>query len=67
MKTLNLVHLDGRTFATAHFTNWGANRWPWVQETVAREFDCDCDDVTAEADEDNEFVAVAGVRVARIG
>ena len=67
MKSLTLIHLDGRKFATARFPDCGMNRWPWVQETVAREFDCDCDDVTAEADEDNEFVAVGGVRVARIG
>lgn len=55
--------LDGRRIASASFTD-PSNAWPWVQDTVAAEFDCEPDDVTCLETADGEFVAVRGERVA---
>lgn len=63
--TVNILHLDGRLFATAGFLPGNpGDAWAWIQETVAHELGCTEDDVHAdESEEGGDVVTVEGIPV----
>jgi hypothetical protein len=69
-RTVRLLHLDGREFASAGFPNGPGEAsapWSWICETVAHELECDEDDVTClEGDDGTDLVAVEGLPVYKI-
>lgn len=63
--TVRILRLDGRLLASAGFLppyQPGA-KWDWIRETVARECECDPDDVGC--DEDDQ-VTVEGIPLFRL-
>jgi hypothetical protein len=73
-RTVHLVHLDGRPFASAGFPcnvrDAGAP-WAWIQETVAheqgvREDDVGCIEPDNDAEQQGDLVTVDGFPVYRV-
>lgn len=64
-RTITLLHLDGRPWASAGFTG-PADAWGWIAETVAHEHGCDEDDVHCEESEDGDVVTVGGEALYKI-
>jgi hypothetical protein len=61
---VNLLHLDGRLFATAGFLPGDPGAaWAWIQETVACEEGCSEDDVRSGESEEGDTVCVDGLPV----
>jgi hypothetical protein len=62
--TVNLLHLDGRLFASAGFLPGDPGAaWGWIVETVAHEHGCHEDDVHTGESNDGDTVTVDGVPV----
>jgi hypothetical protein len=67
-RTISLLHLDGRPWASAGFAGGlPSDAWAWVCETVAAECGADPDDVGCAESEDGDVVTVSGVAVYRLG
>lgn len=64
-RTLTLLHLDGRPWASAGFTGPG-DAWGWIAETVATEHGADPEDVHCEESEDGDLVTLQGAAMYRI-
>lgn len=72
MTHVHLLHLDGRPWMSTGFLapSQVSTAWSWVAESIARECECDEDDVDCtELDDGREVVTVHGEPVAeyRIG
>lgn len=62
VSTVNLLHLDGRLFATAGFLPGNpGDAWAWIVETVAHELSVSEDDVHAGESEEGDTVTVEGI------
>lgn len=61
---VNLLHLDGRLFATAGFLPGDPGAaWAWIQETVATELECAEEAVASGESDDGDTVCVDGLPV----
>lgn len=65
-RTVRILTLDGRPWASAGFTAPG-DAWGWIASEVARECECDPEDVHCEESEDGDLVTVSGRPVYKIG
>jgi hypothetical protein len=67
---LRLKRLDERQFAsisTSSFDPFLGERWEWIAEQVAEEFDCRPSDVSAiDTDDEFDLICVAGEPAARM-
>lgn len=67
-RTVTLLQIDGRHFATAGFNGGCAgDSWAWIVSTVAEELSVDPECVGCLDVEDGDFVTVEGLPVYRIG
>lgn len=67
-RTIRLLHLDGRPWASAGFAGGDPGAaWGWVCETVAAECGVDEDAVGCAESEDGDLITVEGVAVYRLG
>lgn len=64
-RTVTLLHLDGRPWASAGFTGPG-EAWEWIATEVAREHGADPEDVHCSESEDGDVVTVEGQALYRI-
>lgn len=67
--TVRIHHLDGRPWASAGFLppfQPGA-KWDWIANTVARECECDEDQVGCVESDDGDLITVDGLPVYRVG
>lgn len=66
-RTVTLLHLDGRPWASAGFTGPG-DAWEWIATSVAAEWGVDAEDVHCEESEDGsgDVVTLAGSALYRI-
>lgn len=65
MRTVRLLHLDGRPWASAGFLD--GSSWTWIANTVARECECDEDQVGCVESDDGDLITVDGLPVYRVG
>lgn len=56
-----------RCIASAGFSDFISNRWPWVQQVVAGQFACRPDDVSCVETDDGDKITVRGEIVAYLG
>lgn len=64
MSHVNLLHLDGRLFATAGFLPGDPGAaWAWIRSIVAAELECSEDDIRCGESDDGDTVCVEGVPV----
>ena len=62
---LRIQSLDNRVIASTASSFDG--QWAWIQEVIARQFDCDADDVTsADTEDEHDMIVVKGEPVARL-
>jgi hypothetical protein len=69
-RTVQILQLDGRPWASAGFTGGlPSDAWAWVAETVAHEQGCDEEAVSVQESEDGsgDVITVEGVPVYRLG
>jgi hypothetical protein len=66
-RTVTLLHLDGRQFASAGFLPGLASApWSWICEVVAAELECNEEDVGCAESEDGDLITVDGIPVYRV-
>ena len=56
--------LTNRCIGSAGFTDFITHRWPWVQHTVAGQYDCSPDDVHCIETDDGDRITARGEVVA---
>jgi hypothetical protein len=65
MILVSIKALDtGRTLATAD--SCIESQWDWMQGVIARQFDCDAEDVGGDETDDGDVLTVRGKPVARV-
>jgi hypothetical protein len=59
IRTVRLLHMDGRQWCTAGFIG-PESAWSWIVETVAHELSCNEDDVHCAESDEGDVVTVNG-------
>jgi len=68
MLILKIRTLDNRVLSTTSQSSLtlGIGRWPWVQDVIAEEFNCDEDDIASSETDDGDVITVRGEPVAQL-